>query len=188
MKKLFLACVILCLGTTAMAAEQKPRGFYIGGSAGVTSLEDDGLFAANGVSVDDSDTAFALFGGYKILKYLAVEARYTDLGDYTAMFGSQPLGELGLDTLSAHVVGIIPFGASGWELFGQLGLGRASFDDCDGCSDETVGSAGIGVRFYPTTHLAISLQTDVYAWEEDDGFSTYDFGVVATQVGIQYIF
>ena len=40
----------------------------------------------------------------------------------------------------------------------------------------------------PTPHYGISLQTDAYAYEEDAGWSTYDVGVVATQLGFQYIF
>ena len=183
-KYLLLAATCCCLSSAGFAAEQKATGFYIGGSAGVTELDDDGAF--NGLDFDDTDSAFALFGGYKILKYLAVEARYTDFGDYSVSNGSMS-ESVDLSSISGHVEGIIPFSTSGWELFGQLGFGRMSID-CDGCSDETVGSAGIGVRFYPTANLAISLQTDAYAWEEDDSFDTYDFAVVATQFGIQYIF
>jgi OOP family OmpA-OmpF porin len=192
MQKILIATLLLCLSATAMAAEQKARGFYIGGSAGVTSLEDDGFITEDGnFTFDDSDTAVTLFGGYKILKYLAVEARYSNLGSYTVTGTSFPEQfDIDVTSLSAHVVGIIPFGASGWELFGQLGLSQLNFDvSGSGDEDETAGSAGIGVRFYPTTNLGISLQTDAYAYEQDGiGGRTYDIGVVATQIGINYIF
>jgi hypothetical protein len=194
MQKVLIAAVLLCLGASAMAAEQKARGFYIGGSAGVTTLEDDGYITEDGfLTFDDSDTAFTLFGGYKILKYLAVEARYSNLGSYTITDNfSSGQADIDVTSLSAHVVGIIPFGASGWELFGQLGLSKLNIDiSCYQCGDddETAGSAGIGVRFYPTSNLGISLQTDAYAYEEDDfGGRTYDIGVVATQISINYIF
>jgi len=185
--KLFIALALLCLSATAMAAEQKTRGFYIGGSAGVTSFDDDG--ALNGLNLDDSDTAFGIFAGYKILKYLAVEGRWTSLGNYSVSDNSNNSADIDASAISTHVVGIIPFGASGWELFGQLGLGRLNIDtNCCGDDNETVGSAGIGVRFYPTTNLAISLQTDAYAFEDDDESQTYDIGIGATQLGIQYLF
>ncbi len=50
------------------------------------------------------------------------------------------------------------------------------------------GSAGLGVRFDPDPHLGISLQTDAYAFEEDAYYGNYNIGIVATQLGIQYIF
>ena len=185
-KKILLATALLCLSSSAIAVEPVARGFYIGGSAGVTELDDDGLFS--GLSFDDSDTAYGIFGGYKILKYLAVEGRYTNLGTYSVSDGFDTV-KLEGTALSAHVVGIIPFGSSGWELFGQLGLGRLNIDtNCCGDDDETVGSAGIGVRFYPTAHLGLSLQIDAYAWEEDDGFETADLAIGATQLGIHYLF
>ncbi len=186
MNRNILCCLLLglSLSFTASAAEQKARGFYIGGSFGVSSLDDDGAF--NFLEFDDSDTAYGIFGGYKFFKYLAVEGRYTDFGSFSVSDGFDT-ENLDISVLSLHAVGIVPFGASGWELFGQLGIGTANID-CDGCSDETVVSAGIGVRFYPTSNLGISLQTDAYVWEEDDFGTTYDIVVVGTQVGIQYAF
>jgi len=154
---------------------------------GVTQFEDDGLF--NGLDFDDSDAGFALFGGYKFLKYLAVEARLSSLGSYR-LSGPGGSGDLETTAVSAHVIGIIPFGASGWELFGQLGLGGVNVDtDCCGDNSETVGSAGVGVRFFPSSHLGISLQTDAYAYQADGPFGgSYDIGITTTQLGLQYLF
>jgi PPE-repeat protein len=181
---LFILLLSIGLGSVATAAEPKQKGFYIGGSVGVSNLDDDGAF--DGLDFDDSDTAIALFGGYKILKYLAVEGRLTSFGTFSLSDGFTT-EKADLSSISAHVVGIVPFGTSGWELFGQLGLGNMDFD-CDGCSDETVGSAGLGVRYYPTTNLSISFQIDAYAWEEDGFGTTYDFAASGSQVGVQYIF
>ncbi len=178
MNRNILCCFLLglSLSFSASAAEQRARGGYIGGSLGVSSLDDDGAF--DGSAFDDSGTAYGIFGGYKFFKYLAVEGRYTSFGIFSVSDE-----DIDIDVLSLHAVGIVPFGASGWELFGQLGIGTANID-CDVCSNETVGSAGIGVRFYPTSNLGISLQTDAYAWEEDG----IDPVVGATQVTIQYFF
>lgn len=179
-----LAFTPLC----TIAAEQEPRGFYVGAMAGVTTFDDDGMF--NGLKLDDSGVGYAVFGGYKFLRYLAVEARISGLGGYSVKDPNLGQSEdFDASAISAHVVGIVPFGKSGWELFGQLGLGSAQIDtDCCGDDSQTVGSAGLGVRYYPTPHLGISLQTDAYAYEEDAGFGTYDVGVVATQLGFQYLF
>lgn len=179
-----LALTPLC----TLAAEQEPRGFYAGAMAGVTTFDDDGMF--NGYKLDDSGVGYAVFGGYKFFRYLAVEARLSGLGGYRVKDPYYGLSEdFDVAAISAHVIGIVPFGKSGWEIFGQLGLGSAQIDtDCCGDDSQTVGSAGLGVRYYPTPHLGISLQTDAYAYEEDSGWDTYDVGVVATQLGFQYIF
>lgn len=182
------ACVLLCASGGAMAAEQAARGFYAGGLVGVTAFEDDGLF--NGYKFDDSGVGYAVFGGYKFFRYLAVEARLSSLGSYSVddPYTGQK-DDFDASAISAHVVGIIPFGKSGWELFGQLGIGSVKFDaNCCDDDNQTVGSAGIGVRFYPTPHLGISLQTDAFAYEEDSYYGSYDLGIAATQLGIQYIF
>jgi OmpA-OmpF porin, OOP family len=170
-----------CVTTSAVAAEPGARGFYAGVMIGGTTLEDDGLFS--GLDFDNSDTGYGIFGGYKILRYLAVEARILNLGSYSVEGAS-----LDVTGLSAHVVGIIPFGKSGWELFGQLGLGSVNIDTGSGDEDNTVASAGLGVRFYPTPHFGISLQTDAYAYEEDDFGATYDLGVATTQLAFHYLF
>ena len=181
-------CLLLYASGGAMAAEQEARGFYAGGLVGATSFEDDGLF--NGYNFDDSDVGYAVFGGYKFFRYLAVEARLSYLGSYSVNdpYTGQK-DDFDASAISAHVIGIIPFGKSGWELFGQLGIGSVKLDaNCCGSDNQTMGSAGLGVRFYPTPHLGISLQTDAFAYEEDTYYKSYDLGIVETQLGVQYIF
>lgn len=183
-----IAGSLLSASGNAIAAEQQARGFYVGGMAGVTNFDDDGLF--NGYKFDDSGVGYAAFSGYKFFRYLAVEARLSSLGSYSVKdpyYGQNE--KFDTSAISAHVVGIIPFGKSGWEMFGQLGIGSMKLDaNCCGDDNQTVGSAGLGVRFYPNPHLGISLQTDAYAFEEDAYYGTYDIAIVATQMGIQYIF
>ena len=127
------ALLVLSWGVTD-AAPPAEKGAYIGGGFGPTSLEDDGLFS--GLTFDDSDSGFGIFGGYKFFKYLAVEARYADFGTFT-------VEGLGIDAsvVSVHAVGIIPFADSGLELFGQLGLGTVDISIPGDSTRETVGSA-----------------------------------------------
>jgi hypothetical protein len=150
--------------------------------AGFANFDDDGVFSE--ANFDDSSFGISAIGGYKFMKYLAVEGRVSTLGSYHV--GSE---DLNVGAISGHVVGIIPFGASGWELFGQLGLGALNLDaDCCGTESNFAASAGIGVRFYPIERLGISLQTDAYAYEEDDFERDRDFAIGVTQLGVHYIF
>lgn len=182
MKKILIGFVILALSGAAFAEPAKERGGYFSAGLAATSFDDDGAFA--GLDFDDSDSGFAVFGGYKILKHFAVEARYNDFGTFT-------LEGLGVDvsSWSAHVVGIIPFGTSGWELFGQLGLGTVTFDIGMGDEEtESVGSAGMGVRFSWSSNFSVAAQLDAYAYEDTSMGTSYDVGVTSTMLSFQYIF
>lgn len=181
MRALLLA-VMLAAFASVQAAEPLERGGYFGGGGGISMLDDDGFFS--GFNMDDTDTSLMLFGGYKFLKYLSVEGRYTS-------FGTFEVEGIDLDAsaLSVHVVGIIPFGTSGWELFGQLGFGTVEFELDGGTDeDETAAAAGLGVRFSPSPNFAIGIQTDVFAWEEEDFGRTYDVSVGGTALTIRFIF
>ena len=181
MKKILIGLIVLAVSGVAFAEPAKERGAYLGAGLAGTTFDDGGAFA--GLDLDDSDSGFALLGGYKFLKHFAVEARYNDFGTFT-------LEGLGVDvsSLSVHAVGIIPFGDSGWELFGQLGLGTVDFDFGEGSEDETVGSAGLGVRFSWSGNFGIAAQLDAYAYEDTSLGVAYDVGVTSTMISFQYIF
>ena len=180
-RQVVLTTLLVLSWGVADAAAPAEKGAYIGGGFGITTLEDDGLF--NGLTFDDEDSGFGIFGGYKFFKHLAVEARYSDFGTFT-------VEGLGIDAsvTSVHVVGIIPFADSGWELFGQLGLGTVDISIPGDSSSETVGAAGLGVRYSFGENLSVGLQTDAYAYEEVDFGTTYDVGVVQTAITISLSF
>ena len=183
MKQVILCICMLLLGTSAASARDvNENGAYVGGALGVTEFDDDGAFS--GLDLDDSDTSFEIYGGYKFFKYFAVEARLMDLGSYRV-----EVVEFDTWAASVHAVGIIPFGESGWELFGQLGIGQINLD-ASGIDDEdeTMGSAGIGVRFTPIRNLSIALRIDAYVWEDDSLGQTFDPAIATTQFAIQYNF
>ena len=181
-RNFLLTCVFISCGSIAVADQSKSRGAFIGGGLGISTFDDGGAFA--GSSFDDEDSSFQIYGGYKFLPYFALEGRYVDLGTFT-------VNTLDIDVTAAsiHAVGIVPFGESGWELFGQLGLGVVNFDLTGlGDEDEEVFAGGIGVRFSPTSNFSLAIQTDVYVWEDNSLGPVYDLAVGGTQLTIQYIF
>jgi len=165
MQTRFLAVVALLIGSVASAGVVNERGGYVGGALGITEFDDDGAFS--GLNFDDKDTSFTIYGGYRFLKYFSLEGRLMNLGSYTV----SGIGSVDIDTTAATInaVGIIPFGQSGWELHGQLGLGIINLDveGLDG-EDESIGSAGIGIRFTPIRNMSITFQIDAYVWEDDN--------------------
>lgn len=177
-----LAALLLFVCGVATAAEPKARGAYIGGAVGASTFDDGGALA--GQFFDDQDTSFQVYGGYKFFKYFAVEARYVNLGSF-----SDGVDSLDITAFSVHAVGVIPFGTSGWELFGQLGLGQVN-QEVTGFIDEddSAGAAGIGVRWHINESFAVAAQIDAYAWENDTLGLPYDFSVGTSQLAFQLNF
>src|SRR3954469_13887335 len=82
--------VVLCTLASQAHAQQPQRGWYAGASAGQSraDVDSNGLVVigatASNVSVEDTDTAYKVYGGYRFGRHLAVEAGYADLGSFSA--------------------------------------------------------------------------------------------------------
>jgi OmpA-OmpF porin, OOP family len=142
-----IASLLLCVvgAQTATAAD---RGFYMGGQVGQAMKEvsrdffelfNDDIQAFSSfvpledhTSLEDTDIAFALVGGYRFNSYLAFEAGYTKYG--TVTFKSRATGNFPLEggTLNTNiesemsgfslaVVGALPL-THDWELFARGGM------------------------------------------------------------------
>ena len=162
--------------SSAQASGPLDQGGYVGGGIGKSQFDDS--FIIVDFSHDDTDSASMLFAGYKFSKYLSVEGRYTD-------FGSFPLSGTAADisALSLHAVGTVPFGTSGWELYGQLGFGTVNFDFfAFPEEDESALAGGIGLRFRPSENVAIGVQADVFVRDDNLFGPAYDSGVGSTTV------
>jgi opacity protein-like surface antigen len=122
------------------AQEAKPvKGWYAGAGIGYTNVravDSDDWFSD--ISYGDPDFAFALTGGYRIMRFLAVEVSYIDSGepeyDDNLVELRNPEGvydvdaEIELDSTQVAILGILPFANSGVEFFVKAG---ASFWDAE---------------------------------------------------------
>ena len=91
-KQLLIIALMTGMGLTS--AQAADTGFYFGGSFGQSRVSDfsgsdvDSELASMGISstttTDDKDTGWKVFAGYRMMKYLAVEAAYANLGEITA--------------------------------------------------------------------------------------------------------
>jgi len=75
---LLFALVVLATPFSLSAGE----GFYIAGSIGSASLDED----FDGLSLDESTTAFRLTGGWQANPYFALELGYQNFGDFKETF------------------------------------------------------------------------------------------------------
>jgi len=189
MPKSILICALVLIGANqAYAAQPKEKGFYAGGVVGFTSFDDDGLGSIYSEKLSSQSGAFGVFGGYKFLKYLSLEGRFTYLGNAGESLRYKPTA------LTANVVGILPLGTSGLELFGQAGLGGIFINEnlsnagIDSQDNELVGNVGGGIRAYATDTVSISLEYARYGWEQEDKGQTSDFTTDTVLFGLQWLF
>jgi OOP family OmpA-OmpF porin len=142
-----ICCYSAAIGVAT--AEVTP-GWYFGVSAGQSSadvsrseldaelaslfLEEDALLQSYSSSLDDSDTGWSIFGGYRFSPYFAVEASYLDLGAvsyrvsadvaFEAVPGFFPASvdiDFEASGFTAAVLGALPIGES-FEVHGRLGM------------------------------------------------------------------
>jgi len=156
--------IALTLALTGVAnAEIKEKGGYIGGSLGYGGYK-DGNF--DGYAKDRDAVYYGIYGGYKFMKYFALEGRITNMGEYDLQEpGDGPESKIRYDALTINGVGILPLGSSNWELMGQLGIGNGRYkvtgeEYADG--NETIYSIGAGVRWTPTPGFTTQFSLDGY--------------------------
>lgn len=173
MTKILLAILTVLCVNQVFADTEKPKelsGFYIGIAGGNSKYNDDDAFDDVGFELDDSDSSLQFFAGYRILKYLAVEAAYTDLGTYQfdlGVFSGE--GEREFSAFSVAAVGILPVSDSGVEFYAKAGIGVLSMDtSVDNSSvivdaDDTGISIllGLGVSYTPNNFQHFSLRAGV---------------------------
>jgi len=159
----FLGMILLVPGI-ALA-----QGWYVGVGAGQTNIDfvpsaDTGA----GESIDDSDTAFKVFGGYGFSRHFAVEFGYADLGAFTAR---DPSGAVDIESsaIFAELVGstkvhdrVDVFGKVGvayWDTeLDSIDSGVSSSGDDNGL-DPVV---GLGFDFRVGERLGVRLEWEQY--------------------------
>lgn len=190
MKRMFaLAGLAALLSSPADAAD---RGFYFGFDLGqyaydidqrgldrdlVDALGEIGLDVVDGRSETSEDGfTYGITFGYQILRFLAVEAQYVDLGDaeYKAsMVATDGLGTANVDAQftaessgpAVSVLGILPL-MHGWEVYGRAGVYFANSDASGRLSLD-----GFSER------VADSSNTQEFLWGAGVGYSSGDWTV-----------
>ena len=184
LKKTTIAALLAASGLVAssasMAQSADPK-WYVGGSLGQS--EANGSCPA-GFSCDFKDTAFKIFGGYRINRNFAAEAFWGEWGKISISTGgvsatakSRTLGVAGL--------GILPLGNQ-FEVFGKLGIGSTKVDatgTAGGLSASASDSGsdvlyGVGAGYNFSRNLGVRAE-----WER---LNDSDQDIIS--IGIQYRF
>jgi len=111
----------LAANAQMLARDSTLAGPYIGAAAGQAKARDAcSGFAGVGITCDDKDTSWRLFGGYQLNRNFSAEVGYTDLGSSKA---NSPGGSAAFDAHAWELSGIgaIPI-AGGLSAYGKLGV------------------------------------------------------------------
>jgi hypothetical protein len=104
MRKIAVAALVVAIALASPALAQKKNGFSLGGSLGSARIELDGVAPDfSDFSFEGDDLGYKIYGGFRFLRFLGVEAGYVDLGNPSY---STRLGDATLDT---------DFALSGWN-------------------------------------------------------------------------
>jgi OOP family OmpA-OmpF porin len=165
----------------AQARSQPDAGWYAGGSLGQSEAQGS---CPSGFSCDLKDTAFKVFGGYRINRNFAAEAFWGEWGEISVSLGGAT-ANVESRTIGVAGLGILPIGQQ-FELFGKLGIGNTKLKAtgsglATGLTSSDSGSDvlfGFGAAYNFTRNLGVRAE-----WERLN-----DSEIDIMSIGLQYRF
>lgn len=149
----YLSSVLIlsaCIATSAVAAESP---FYAGVRVGSTNNEIQ--------DVKERSAAYGIFGGYRLVPNLAVEAGYTNLG-------SMASGNLKISTMELSGVGFIPV-SEPFSFYVKLGVARTAAEVTGLTVNRTIGTLGLGGYYKASPKFGVRIGLlDVYGFGDEN--------------------
>ncbi|MFA5591494.1 MAG: outer membrane beta-barrel protein [Lysobacteraceae bacterium] len=222
------AMLIVTLGFSSGAFAADP-GFYVGGgggharhSDGLVGQIEDALARSTGYEllsadlVDDSDTAWKLFAGYRFGNGFGLEASYVDLGSVVSRYHMRVISIMqpSPDFLVDGHYDLEAWGISAfyeWEFSPtfsasvRAGMFNASQDyfqrnttiyeypDFSHSSDDTVPGFGLGLNWRVTPSVDLRLDHDRYqgigkrfGFDAEDTNGRFDVGVTSLNLAVRF--
>lgn len=169
-KQAVFASIAFGLLLTASVSHAQPLGFYFGAAVGDSDLDDSGY---------DDATSWQFFGGMALSPYFAVEAAYTDLGEFDLRQADNSYVEI--DGIELTAIGNLPL-TKRVALFGEAGLftwdaEAVSLGRTIRSNDGTDLTYGAGVKFGLVESLNLRLEYQVYTDLGDRDVDTLYAGV-----------
>ena len=182
----------------ALYSGQAAAEFYLGASIGDASVEAEDDFDGERFKLDDSDTAYKIFGGYMFNDYFGAELGYVDMGTVSDSFSfdggefSGPIDaaiEADITGFTAHLIGQVPVGPV--DLFAKVGLisyeakGRATVSDFSTTESERFKDTGedfaygVGAKLN-LGNFAIRAEYEVFDISDVDDLNMISIGVQFT--------
>lgn len=165
MNSILKAAVAATLMLGASYATAQDPGFYIGGSAGMSSVKDGCGVLPAGITCDDKSTAWRGFAGYQIDKHFGIEAGYGRLAQFDAS-GPGGSAKITANAWEASLIAGWPFTPQ-FSVYGRLGGYAAntklsSTVGISGNENTTDLTFGFGARFDFARQFAARLEWQRY--------------------------
>ena len=136
---------------------------YYGGSIGPSEA---GSYCTGAVNCEDKDTAWKMFGGYRITDLLSAEASYISLGDLHKPTGTGGAETSDISAFTAGAVATLPVNEQ-FDIMGRLGVMRWSSENSTG------DRSGFGMTYGVGAKLNLNERTKLRAeWEKLPGIKT----------------
>lgn len=165
------AWISLALASMAYSQEQtEVSGFYLGAGAGQFNAKIDDVDDVDETvdAWDEDDTAYKIFAGYRMNRFLAFELDYINLGEPSGAVVPGRNVDASVDGFAPFVVGTLPLGPY-FEVFGRAGYyfydaTRGVEDTLDNSvefdeeSEDIVYGAGIGANLGEKLNLRFEYE------------------------------
>lgn len=176
MNRTIVAATLLALGSGAAYAQSpdNDEGLYIGGGVGQFDIEIDGVDGVDEAigRLDDNDTAWQAFIGWRINRYISLQAAYVDYGgpeDDFSTSGSSGNYKAELSGFAPSVIGTFPLGPV--ELSAKLGYYFYDLDitaniddptdldfDSNDSGEDVFYGVGVGMTFLERLHAKLEYE------------------------------
>lgn len=187
------ALALVFAGPAFSQAAMSETGWYVGGSIGQMTADDAcaGLTGA-GVSCDDEDTTWKIFGGYKINRNFAAELGYSDLGEVSAR---GPGGTATAEATAWELVGVgmLPL-ADRFSAYGKLGVYRGEVDGrvntvlLNASADESNTDLTFGLGLKYDVSQAVAIRGEWQRYGDIGGNSTGEADLDVISIGVMFQF
>lgn len=148
--------------------------YYFGGTIGPSN---GSSYCSGASNCEDSDTAWKIFGGYRLSERFSAEGAYVSLGDLHKSGENSDIS-----AYTANAVGTMPISEQ-FDVFGKVGVMRWSSNNTD--QDES----GFGVTYGVGAKMHLNETTNLRAeWEKFPGIETSsseDTDVNMLSVGVE---
>lgn len=142
-RKIWNSALVVIMFVALPATALADSGFFISGSIGSSTFEDD----IDGLAVDTDTTAYRLTAGFQVGDYFGFEGGYHSFGSYRERFdfgGTVTDLRLDADGWTLGLVGGIPVS----ETFSLFARGGAFFWDADARVDDVIVSFPEDTDYY----------------------------------------
>lgn len=194
--RIVIASAVLLSASQVHAAEDSApsNSFYLGAGVGQAYYHSDSLDDLDSfdrVSIDDNDTAYSLYAGYRFNPNVSLELGYVNLGEATAkVSGYGDVATLEADGFTASVLGRLHI-ANNFSVIGRLGAIQWDVDARGGGESEkdegTDALFGGGVE-YGNNQLFARAEYTRYMLDVDSGDDDedLDIGMWSLSAGVYF--